>query len=34
MSKIEKDRPELADKIKKFEHFKLEENLIGDVNID
>lgn len=32
LPKIEKERPDLAEKIKKFDLFKMEENMLGDMN--
>ena len=31
LSRIERERPELAEKIKQFEHFSIEQNIVGEV---
>ena len=31
LPRIERERPELAEKIKQFEHFSIDKNIIGEV---
>ena len=33
LPRIERDRPDLAQKIKRFEHFSIEKNIVGDVGM-
>jgi hypothetical protein len=31
LPRIERERPDLAEKIKQFEHFSIEQNIVGEV---